>query len=173
MNDLFEEEGDGKKKGKRQSKTQSTAVPVRQDTGDTGFRPTLSNFSDNHKNLRPPSVCLPIFQQSSNRMNSVMKKRESFGSLGTPSKSPFGPSHGTKFAEEDDDDHLASFRFSPSPRSPRPKYSLGSVAPPNPLTHVASMASIGEQSGAPTEDGGEDEMEDEFVTWTVLVAGMR
>ena len=96
-------------------------------------------------------------------------------SMGTPSKSPFGPGLSTKFAEEDDDDHLASFRFSPSPRSPRPggsqRFSLGSAVPLPSLNH---MSSIGDLTGDGTVDGeDEDEKEDEHVTWTVLVAGMR
>lgn len=178
--DDFNEEGDiggDKKHGKRHSKKQS-AMHIRKQSSGGIFRPTLSSFSDNHKNLRPPSAFLPIFQQSSNRMTGMMKRRESFGSLGTLSKSPFALTVNTKFAEEDDDDQLASFRFSPSPRTPRPRFSLGGGSigggsigggiPATPLSRVSSRGDVTDVA-----EDGEDEEDDDFVTWTVLVAGMR
>jgi hypothetical protein len=61
----FNEDGgankDGKKETKRRSRTHSTPTPLRK---KAAFRPTLSGFSENHKNLRPPASCLPVFQQS-------------------------------------------------------------------------------------------------------------
>ncbi|GMH48247.1 hypothetical protein TrLO_g884 [Triparma laevis f. longispina] len=117
---------------------------VEEEEGVTNWRPILNNFKANHKELRPPTSYIPIFQRSAQKAK--------------PNKDPATPSSPPRKQRT----------------SPQKRATIG-FAPP-PLAHNASFSELSSAASARdlTEDLDADIDEDEsFVTWTVLVAGMR
>jgi hypothetical protein len=122
------------------------------------FRPTFSNFRQNHDRLRPPDSFLPVFQQNSKRRQSesaeeAMKtfRRKSL----TPSKPVASPS--------------SSAAASPVPVAVPPAFARNLTV--NTVFEDVESQANGTGDGDDDDDGDGDD--DERVTWTVLVAGMR
>jgi len=116
----------------------ATGLKASSKSEDRTFRPTFSNFMQNHDKLRPPDACLPVFQQQSSKRKKDTLKR-------TPTKQLF-----------------------PQADSISPNMFKGlSVAIPE----DDDASTLG--WGGPENGDDSDDEDEERVTWTVLVAGMR